>query len=200
MVTVGSDNPFPSMLIVEGTEPAAPASGRQRLYIDSTTHKLKRTDSSGTDVTIEAAAGLSAIPVAIINRTSGNLTITNDSSWHDVPTIGDLTIAAAVGDVLEVTLGVVISQAAFFEVQLVTSGNYVGPGVSSTQGIASWAQRISAAGNVNGSLLYTVVSGDISGGNVALRLRYTTNSSGATTLFASTAVGPLFFAVKNLKH
>ncbi len=48
-----SDNPFPSILITEGTEPAAPAAGKQRLYIDSTTHKFKRTDSSGVDVTIE---------------------------------------------------------------------------------------------------------------------------------------------------
>lgn len=54
-----SDNPFPSLLITEGTEPAAPAAGKQRLYIDSTTHKLKRTDSSGTDVTIESTAAAS---------------------------------------------------------------------------------------------------------------------------------------------
>jgi hypothetical protein len=57
--TKGSNNPFPSILVVEGTEPTAPSAGQQRLYIDSTTHKLKRTDSSGTDVTIEAASGLS---------------------------------------------------------------------------------------------------------------------------------------------
>lgn len=54
----GSDNPFPSILILEGTEPAAPSAGQQRVYIDSTTHKLKRTDSSGTDVTIESAGAL----------------------------------------------------------------------------------------------------------------------------------------------
>src|SRR5262245_20476787 len=52
-MTKASDNAYPSILITEGTEPSAPAAGKQRLYIDSTTHKLKRTDSSGTDVTIE---------------------------------------------------------------------------------------------------------------------------------------------------
>ncbi len=52
-----SDNPFPSILIEEGTEPTSPAAGHQRLYIDSTTHKLKRTDSSGTDVTVEGTSG-----------------------------------------------------------------------------------------------------------------------------------------------
>ena len=51
-----SDNPYPSLLITEGTEPSAPAAGKQRIYIDSTTHLLKRTDSGGVDVTIEHGA------------------------------------------------------------------------------------------------------------------------------------------------
>lgn len=55
-----SDNPFPSLLITEGTEPAAPAAGKQRLYIDSTSHKLKRTDSSGVDVTVEPTGALTS--------------------------------------------------------------------------------------------------------------------------------------------
>lgn len=59
-MTKASDNAFPSILITEGTEPSAPAAGKQRLYIDSTTHKLKRTDSSGIDVVIESSgAGVS---------------------------------------------------------------------------------------------------------------------------------------------
>ena len=40
----------------EQAEPSAPAAGKQRLYIDNTTHKLKRTDSSGVDVTVETPA------------------------------------------------------------------------------------------------------------------------------------------------
>jgi hypothetical protein len=75
--TKGSDNPFPSILVVEGTEPTAPSAGQQRLYIDSTTHKLKRTDSTGTDVTIEAAAGLSDPMTTrgdIIIRNASNVT------------------------------------------------------------------------------------------------------------------------------
>lgn len=55
-MTKASDNAFPSILITEGTEPSAPAAGKQRLYIDSTSHKLKRTDSSGVDVTIESGS------------------------------------------------------------------------------------------------------------------------------------------------
>lgn len=63
-----SDNPFPSLLIVEGTEPSAPSAGRQRLYIDSTSHKLKRTDSSGTDVTVEGATDPTSSRGEIIRR------------------------------------------------------------------------------------------------------------------------------------
>lgn len=52
-MTKASDNAFPSLLITESTEPTAPAAGKQRLYIDSTSHKLKATNSSGTERDIE---------------------------------------------------------------------------------------------------------------------------------------------------
>jgi hypothetical protein len=58
-MTKASDNAFPSLLITEGTEPSAPAAGKQRVYIDSTTHHLSRTNSSGTEVDIETGAGIS---------------------------------------------------------------------------------------------------------------------------------------------
>jgi len=73
-VTKASDNAFPSILITEGTEPSAPAAGKQRLYIDSTTHHLKRTDSGGTDVDIEtAAAGAPADAKYIVGAANGTL-------------------------------------------------------------------------------------------------------------------------------
>lgn len=59
-MTKASDNAFPSILITEGTEPSAPAAGKQRLYIDSTTHHLMRTNSSGTETDLEASSGASA--------------------------------------------------------------------------------------------------------------------------------------------
>jgi hypothetical protein len=46
-VTKASDNAFPSVLITEGTVPSTPAAGKQRLYIDSTTHVVKVVNSSG---------------------------------------------------------------------------------------------------------------------------------------------------------
>lgn len=52
----GSDNPAPSLLIVEGAAPASPAAGDQRLFIDSADHLLKRKNSGGTVTTIGSAA------------------------------------------------------------------------------------------------------------------------------------------------
>jgi hypothetical protein len=69
-MTKASDNAFPSLLITEGTEPAAPAAGKQRLYIDSTTHKLKRTDSSGVDVTIEAGSAPAGSILQVVTASS----------------------------------------------------------------------------------------------------------------------------------
>lgn len=58
-MTKASDNPFPSILVTEGTEPSAPAAGHQRLYISSSSHKLMRTDSSGTEVEVGAGGDVS---------------------------------------------------------------------------------------------------------------------------------------------
>lgn len=51
----GSDNKFPKLIITEGSAPSNADSGDQKLYIDSSDHKLKRKDSSGTVVSIEDA-------------------------------------------------------------------------------------------------------------------------------------------------
>ena len=80
-MTKASDNAFPSLLITEGTEPSAPAAGKQRVYIDSTTHKLKRTDSSGVDVTIEGGASLAA---AVSVQTSGADYTTTSAVYADI--------------------------------------------------------------------------------------------------------------------
>lgn len=55
-----SDNPFPSLLVVEGTAPSSPSAGNQRVYVDSADHKLKRKNSSGTVTVIEGAGSVAA--------------------------------------------------------------------------------------------------------------------------------------------
>lgn len=86
-MTKASDNAFPSILITEGTEPSAPAAGKQRLYIDSTTHKLKRTDSSGTDVTIESSGA-----------------VATDTIWDAA---GDLAVGSGADTAAKLSIGAV---------------------------------------------------------------------------------------------
>lgn len=90
-----SNNQFPSILLNEDTEPSAPAAGMQRIYIDSTTHKLKRTDSSGVDVTIEGGVAGSGTLDAIPKFTPDGVTL-GDSLISDdgsvVTVSGDLQI------------------------------------------------------------------------------------------------------------
>lgn len=48
-----SDNEFPSVLLAEGTAPASPAAGSQRLFVDTADHRVKRVDSTGTVTSLE---------------------------------------------------------------------------------------------------------------------------------------------------
>lgn len=76
-MTKASDNAFPSLLITEGTEPSAPAAGKQRLYIDSTSHLLKATNSSGTERNIEGGSTYSYL-VHRLTATTTNAAVTID--------------------------------------------------------------------------------------------------------------------------
>lgn len=71
-----SDNPFPSVLFRETVDPANPASGDQRLFVD-TDHLLKLRDSAGTVVTFPTSAGLTDPMTTrgdIIVRNASNVT------------------------------------------------------------------------------------------------------------------------------
>lgn len=52
-----SDNPFPSILIEEGTAPSAPSAGQQRLFIDSADQTAKLIDSSSTVTPLGGGGG-----------------------------------------------------------------------------------------------------------------------------------------------
>ncbi len=81
------NNLSPYLTIVEATEPAAPSAGQQRLYIDSTTHKLKRTDSSGVDVTIESA-GSGNVATDTIFDAKGDLAVGTGADTAAKLTVG----------------------------------------------------------------------------------------------------------------
>jgi hypothetical protein len=71
-MTKASDNAFPSVLVTEGTVPATPAAGKQRLYIDSTTHLLKYVNSSGTASNVDTTGGGSSDLLAVSTYASGS--------------------------------------------------------------------------------------------------------------------------------
>lgn len=77
MAIRGSNNPFPSVLLVEqASAPTSPAASRQRLYINSTTHHANRVDASGNVVDIEALGQvLAADPASPVD---GQFWITDD--------------------------------------------------------------------------------------------------------------------------
>lgn len=158
---------------------------------------------------VAITAGLSAIPIIEAKITAGTYALATTGAWTDVDAVNLLlTIPAATGDILEVTLVGVSNVSALggnLYVDVVTGGgNYIGGG-GVTQGIAGWGDRISgqfaaveAAPIGGGGVPYTLVAGDISGGNATVKLQYFL-PSGTATLLASAAV-PLFLSVKNLKH
>lgn len=142
-------------------------------------------------------------------RTSGDLTL-NSTTWANVDTGLDMTIAGQVGDVLAYTISGrvdVETVAGFFDVVTVVSAAAVN----------SFAERAAAPGAVGAIVpawrtdstaerqtlsgpapFYTLVAGDITAaGLVTVRLRYATGTAANLTLKA-VAGTPLDVAVQNL--
>jgi hypothetical protein len=96
-MTKASDNAFPSILITEGTEPSAPAAGKQRLYIDSTSHHLMRTNSSGTETDIEGGSAAAFTAHGCRVKRSADVSVGNNTYTvipftaedHDTDTMHD---------------------------------------------------------------------------------------------------------------
>lgn len=60
-----SDNPFPSILVVEGSAPATPTGGDQRLFVDMADHLLKMKDSTAAVTPVGGAvADIVDLPAA----------------------------------------------------------------------------------------------------------------------------------------
>ena len=68
------DNVFPKLIVAEGAAPATPSSGDQTLYLDTADHHLKRKNSAGSVVDIEAGAsgGLYSAYVLVRDEKSQN--------------------------------------------------------------------------------------------------------------------------------
>lgn len=156
---------------------------------------------SGTTkrTTASAIAALSGTSVVIdfahARRTAGNLTI-NGTSWANLDTGLDLVLTAAAGDeVLISVTGFWGGEAvyAFLDAVSIVSGSPVNSWASngapdaSGQGVRSWWGKTGTDWDIGGSISRTLVSGDISGGTVTLRLRTRTFSSANKTFLASTS-------------
>ena len=167
-------------------------------------------DPAGTPVdrkvTVADLRGASGLVHAQSRRPSGDLTL-NSTSWANVDTGLDLTIPATAGDEIEVTGSWLVSASGtaevYFDAVSVVSGSPVnawgtdGAETGTTEGIQAWR---AVANNflccAAGGATRPVVSGDLSGGNLTLRLRYRISSS-SRTMFAG-ANRHILFSAKNL--
>lgn len=150
----------------------------------------------------------SAVAIVTQRITSGNLTLSGTTSWTSA-SVTDLVIPAAVGDIIEVGLTrrhIAGSDGVWMDFASLVGGAPVN----------SWACD-NAWSNSNTGMTFAgpsldtfegvvfgraVASGDLSGGNLTLRLYYRNNGSPtpSSTLCASIASGVLYYSAKNLKH
>lgn len=153
-----------------------------------------------------AGTGQGLVDFATAKRTSGDQTL-NNTSWTNLDTGTDLTLTAATGDWIEVGWGGCCNGGAVnlaFDAATIVGGspvNYVsgGAGGAANLGVGAWISG-SNGGNgttTGGAVLYQLVSGDISGGTVTLRMRYRSGTATNKVLNASTAL-PWAWYAKNL--
>ena len=142
-------------------------------------------------------------PTARQRYTGGHITLTN-TSWAAVTGPSDLVIAAVAGDVIECSVSGFMNNSAaemYVDMATVVSGspvNYVslGAGGASNRGVMAWGAVASLYGRPGGSIQYVVQAGDISGGNVTLRL-YNRCASGTGKQWYATSDIPLHYSVVN---
>jgi hypothetical protein len=177
---------------------------------------------AGTNVTVDstdpanpvvsASGGGGGVTVARAQRTAGDITLSG-STPAVVTTDVDLTIAASIGDWLEVGISGLWNAAsnlgyfAALGLGVIVSGSlvrYTNSGTTTfNNGNRAWfapAATTDANGGLfpaSGGAIYQVQSGDIDTGNVLLRLYGYVGSSGSRVLRAA-STDPLEMWVKNL--
>jgi hypothetical protein len=134
-------------------------------------------------------------------RASTDLTL-NSLNWANVDTAMDLVLAADAGDWVEVAAsGLWGSENVTGYLDVVTMvGSTVtnsfaenGAVSASSGGITAWRIDGTAVRSFGGSYFYKLVAGDISSGNVTLRLRYRTGTATNKTLFSTTLARFVWF-------
>lgn len=146
-----------------------------------------------------APAASSANNAARVTKTAGSYTV-NGTSYVDLDTSTDIVIAAAAGQWIEVGATVAWQNEAtygFLDVITVAGSNYISGAGSAGHGVTSWVGATSQLARTGGSIIYRVVSGDISAGLVTLRFRVKTLAASNKTLLA-VANDPLVLWARNI--
>lgn len=200
-----SDNAFPKLILVEGTTPASPSAGQQKLFVDSTSHTLKLVNSSGTVTGVGGSSG----NVSVTKYTGGDITCTTATTWSNVSGIGTVTLSGvAAGDKVIVTptfftgsenatvVFDISTEVASSPVNSVASQSAAQTGTP-TGAPGAWTAGANVSSAINGpSAPYTLLSGDISSGSVTFRLRHYGFAGTAKTIKASTSQPAFLSAYK----
>ena len=134
-------------------------------------------------------------------RASTDLVL-NSTAWANVDTAMDLTLAADAGDIIEVAAsGLWGNENVTGYLDVVTlvgstvTNSFAENGAvsASSGGITAWRIDGTIIRSFGGSYFYKLVSGDVSGGNVTLRLRYRTGTATNKTLYSSTLARFVWF-------
>ena len=196
-----SDNKFPSVLFGElASAPTTPAAGNWRVYTKP--DGLYVVDDAGTETGPLGSGG--GVTTTKVKYVGGTYTLSS-TTWANVHASNlDLTLAAVAGDVIEVglsALGGNQNAELYLDAATIVSAaavNYVGTAGGGTErGVQAWFLDNSINASAGGSVLYTVQAGDVSGGNVTVRLYYRASAAASKELFATSAI-PLHFWMKNL--
>lgn len=154
-----------------------------------------------------AAAGTGGNPLSFVEvrYTTGDITLGSGTTPVAVSGPGDLVIAAATGDLLMCGLSArstdTDADSLGMDMATIVSAaavNYVSSrsGTPTTTGVAGWYFGSGRVTSVMGEAPYLVQAGDISGGNVTLRLYY--RVSGVGKVLSASSSGVLHFWVRNL--
>lgn len=131
---------------------------------------------------------------------------TASTSYVDVTTGLDITLPATTGDVIEVCLNAAgnghASYSGFIDAVTLVSGspvNYISGNGSTGLGVQGWRSvQESPYFHTGSPAHYTLVSGDISGGLVTLRLRFKTENAAFSFVIFGASTYAFAFVARNL--
>ena len=163
---------------------------------------LVRSAGAWTAAPPAGGGGGGTITIARAYVTAGDITLPNTAgSWALLSGIPELSIAAAEGDEVEISVHAMRSfvSTGFLDVAVVTGGGptvqrYLATGTSTPalEGDPGWYAAANFMPQASGRS-FTVEAGDLDGGNV--RLRVAVKAAGSGTLYASTNY-PFYWQVK----